>query len=91
MSDPVETKPYGGAPNAEKAISQVEDSNLDEKAGLAQYKAAAIEAENAEHDMGVIDAVKAYPMAALWAFTMSCTIVRSSPFLERCFSMKNCS
>jgi hypothetical protein len=35
-----------------------------------------IEAENVEHDMGVLDAVKAYPMAATWAFVMSCTIVR---------------
>lgn len=81
MSEPVEPKSYGGAPNAEKAISQVEDANLDEKAGLAQYKAAAIEAENAEHNMGVIEAVKAYPMAAMWAFIMSCTIVRRLSFL----------
>lgn len=77
MSEPVELKSYGGAPQVEKAISQVEDAaNLDEKAQAAQYKAAAIEAENAEHNMGVPEAVRAYPMAALWAFVMSCTIVR---------------
>jgi hypothetical protein len=77
MSDPVEVKSYGGAPHAEKAISQVEDaSNLDEKAQIAHNKAAAIEAENVEHNMGVPEAVKAYPMAAWWAFVMSCTIVR---------------
>ena len=77
MGDPGELKSYGGAPHIEKAVSQVEDaSNLDEKAQIAQYKAAAVEAENAEHNMGVLEAVKAYPMAALWAFVMSCTIVR---------------
>jgi SP family general alpha glucoside:H+ symporter-like MFS transporter len=77
MGDPVELKPSADAAHVEKAISQVEDdSNLDEKAKIAQYKAAAIEAENAEHDMGVLEAVRAYPMAALWAFVMSCTIVR---------------
>lgn len=76
MGDPVDLKSYGD-PHVEKAFSQVEDaSNLDEKAQIAQYKAAAVEAENAEHNMGVLGAVRAYPMAALWAFVMSCTIVR---------------
>lgn len=76
MSDPVESKAFDGGLHTEKGISQVEDaSNLDEKAQLDQYKAAAMEAENAEHNMGVPEAVRAYPMAALWAFIMSCTIV----------------
>lgn len=48
-----------------------------EKAGVADYKADAIEAENAEHAMTVLEAVKAYPMASFWAFVMSCTIVSS--------------
>ncbi|KAH8732229.1 maltose permease MAL61 [Phaeosphaeriaceae sp. PMI808] len=75
MADPVE-KSYGGAPHIEKASSHLEDaSNLDANAKAAQYKAAAVEAENAEHNMGVLEAVKAYPMAALWAFVMSCTII----------------
>ncbi|KAF1837859.1 general substrate transporter [Decorospora gaudefroyi] len=51
---------------------------MDEKAKLAAYKAGAIEAENAEHEMGVLQAVQAYPMAALWAFIMSCTIIMES-------------
>jgi hypothetical protein len=38
-------------------------------------KADAIEAENAEHNMTVLEAVRAYPMASFWAFVMSCTIV----------------
>ena len=49
--------------------------SLTEKAGVADFKADAIEAENAEHNMTVLEAVKAYPMASFWAFIMSCTIV----------------
>jgi SP family general alpha glucoside:H+ symporter-like MFS transporter len=65
--------------HVERAMSHVDDSaNLDEKAQAAMYKAAAVEAENAEHNMGVLQAVKEYPMAALWAFVMSCTIVSSA-------------
>lgn len=68
--------PYGDSPITEKGIAaQVEDTTMDEKALKAHNKAAAVEAENAEHDMGVLEAVKAYPMAATWAFVMSCTIV----------------
>ena len=47
----------------------------DEKAKFADYKADAIEAENTEHNMGVLEAVRAYPMAATWALVMSSTIV----------------
>lgn len=79
MSEPIELKNNGTEQHVEKAI--VEDSaNLDENAKIEQYKAAAIEAENAEHNMGVVQAVKEYPMAALWAFVMSCTIVRRLSF-----------
>lgn len=46
-----------------------------EKADVVDYKADAIEAENAEHTMTVLQAVKAYPMASFWAFVISCTIV----------------
>ena len=49
-----------------------------EKADVADYKADAIEAENAEHNMTVLQAVRAYPMASFWAFIISCTIVGSS-------------
>jgi SP family general alpha glucoside:H+ symporter-like MFS transporter len=69
-------KDYGGDVHVEKAISHVDDSTaLDEKAQAALYKTQAMDAETAEHDMGVVQAVRAYPMAALWAFIMSCTIV----------------
>ena len=49
--------------------------DLDEKAKVADYKAGAIEAENAEHNMTVLEAVRAYPAASFWAFVMSFTIV----------------
>ena len=56
--------------------AQVEDVyESDEKARYADMKADAVEAENAEHRLGVLEAVKAYPMAATWAFIISCTIV----------------
>jgi hypothetical protein len=38
-------------------------------------KAGAIEAENVEHNLTLIETVKAYPMATFWAFVMSFTIV----------------
>lgn len=40
----------------------------------------AIEAEAVEHNMTVLQAVKAYPAASWWAFVMSCTIVSSCPY-----------
>lgn len=40
-------------------------------------RAGAIDAERIEHDMTVLQAVKAYPAASFWAFVMSCTIVSS--------------
>lgn len=55
------------------------DSVYAEKAGTAEYKAAAIEAENEEHNMTVMQAVRQYPMASFWAFVMSFTIVSGFP------------
>lgn len=58
------------------ASTGVEHSAYDlDKAQSAANKAYAIEAENAEHNMGVLEAVRAYPMATFWAFIMSFTIV----------------
>lgn len=68
----------------ERALSQVEHVyDLDGEAKVSDYKADAVEAENAEHNMGVLQAVRAYPMASFWAFVMSCTIVSSLPLLSR--------
>ena len=58
---------------AERGGSYTKD--LDQNAKVADYKADAIEAENTEHDMSVLEAVRAYPMASFWAFVMSSTIV----------------
>ncbi|KAH8746196.1 maltose permease [Hyaloscypha finlandica] len=38
----------------------------------------AIDAEKIEHDMTVLQAVKAYPAASWWAFVISCTIIMES-------------
>lgn len=46
-----------------------------EKAGYD--KNGAIDAENIEHNMTVMQAVKAYPAASWWALVMSSTIVSS--------------
>lgn len=51
-----------------------EDVTL-EKGTDAYNRAGAIEAEQQELSMTVIETVKAYPAATFWAFIMSCTIV----------------
>lgn len=87
MSEPIDIKATEGGgdiQHTEKGIHQVEDAyNLDNDAKLEAYKAAAMEAETAEQQSGVLQAVKEYPMAAFWAFVMSCTIVSNSPKAKR--------
>ena len=79
MSDSPDSKSYGDTSKEvepEQGFSHKEHTaDLDEKATVEDYKASAIEAENAEHNMGVLEAVRAYPMASFWAFVMSFTIV----------------
>jgi SP family general alpha glucoside:H+ symporter-like MFS transporter len=90
MSNTVDDKALGGGDAAEVEAQAAEidhTADLDEKAKPSAYKADAIMAENAEHNMGVLEAVKLYPMATFWAFIMSSTIVsyRTSippPFLR---------
>lgn len=87
MSDGADIKPHGDTHEvkAEQAFSQVENTyELDEKAKAANFKADAVAAENAEHNMTVLEAVRQYPMAAFWAFVMSFTIVPLSCFLFFC-------
>jgi SP family general alpha glucoside:H+ symporter-like MFS transporter len=58
MSDPVDSKSYGDAAEVEASsgISPTEHAyDLDEKAKISDYKADAVEAENAEHNMGVLE------------------------------------
>jgi len=47
-------------------------------------RAGAIDAEKIEHDMTVLQAVKAYPSASWWALVMSSTIVSSCPRPSSC-------
>jgi hypothetical protein len=76
MSYPVDSKGHGADMESKGHQTQVEHVyDADEKARAADMKADAIEAENAEHNLGVIAAIKGYPMAATWAFVISCTIV----------------
>jgi SP family general alpha glucoside:H+ symporter-like MFS transporter len=62
MSNPVESKSPGG--DLEEVEAQ--PAAIDHTADLD---------ENAEHRMGVLEAVRLYPMATFWAFVMSSTIV----------------
>ncbi|KAI1845184.1 hypothetical protein JX265_006979 [Neoarthrinium moseri] len=77
MSNAIDSKSAGGDLAEVEAHSAHLDhsADLDEKAKPATYKADAIEAETAEHDMTVLGALKLYPMAAFWAFIMSSTII----------------
>ncbi|EFQ31234.1 sugar porter family MFS transporter [Colletotrichum graminicola M1.001] len=80
MSNQTDSKSTGEDPT--KVESYTADVNhvseVDEKAKAADFKADAIEAEQAEQNMGVLEAVKLYPMASLWAFIMSTTIIMES-------------
>jgi SP family general alpha glucoside:H+ symporter-like MFS transporter len=79
MSEKIETTPVGVAADTKgDAIEMEHNYDLDRDAKVADYKAGAIEAENVEHNMGVLQAVRAYPMASLWAFVMSSTIIMES-------------
>lgn len=82
MSDPADTKAAeaGVAPAVTEAQRHSEHgADLEQDAKMQDYKADAIEAEKAEFEMGVLECVRAYPMAAAWAFLMSCTIVSHPP------------
>ncbi|KAM0724025.1 hypothetical protein Q7P37_001016 [Cladosporium fusiforme] len=74
MSTNPNSEPYGTEPKVPD--THVENAyEPDEKQKATDMKNDAMEAEQAEIDLGVLDAVKAYPMASLWAFVMSCTII----------------
>ena len=63
----------------------VESSPIHDDSSLSKgeyNRAGAIDAENLEHNMGVLEAVKKYPAASFWAFVMSSTIV------SRCLTVR---
>jgi SP family general alpha glucoside:H+ symporter-like MFS transporter len=72
MSNDIREKPTSSAIEFE---AQRHESGHDtvEKGGY--NRSGAVDAENIEHDMTVMQAVKAYPAASWWAFVMSSTIV----------------
>jgi SP family general alpha glucoside:H+ symporter-like MFS transporter len=55
---------------------KIEDGKVEES--KASFRNDAVEAENIEHSMTVLEACKAYPMACFWAFIMSFTIIMES-------------
>jgi SP family general alpha glucoside:H+ symporter-like MFS transporter len=57
--------------------AQRHETSHDTSEKVTYDKSGAIDAEKIEHDMTVMQAVRAYPAASWWAFVMSCTIVSS--------------
>ena len=52
-----------------------------EVVGNKEMMATAFDGENREHEMGMMEAIKSYPMACMWAFIFCFTIV-STPKSE---------
>ncbi len=69
----ISEKPQGDDDVEVQKISADHIYDVNEK--VDYNRAGAIDAENNEHRMGVLEAVKAYPAASWWAFVMSSTIV----------------
>jgi SP family general alpha glucoside:H+ symporter-like MFS transporter len=74
MNTDISEKPISSAIESEAERHET-SHDTGEKAGYD--KSGAIDAENIEHDMTVMQAVKAFPAASWWAFVMSSTIVSS--------------
>ncbi|WWC62290.1 uncharacterized protein I303_104886 [Kwoniella dejecticola CBS 10117] len=62
--------------NEKGQVEHVNDVSVTK--GHNEMKADAMEAEKMEHQMTVLEAVRAYPMACFWAFIMSFTIIMES-------------
>lgn len=77
MSEPLNPKTHEIADEkvADEAAMSHHDHIHDVGEKVDYDRSGAIDAEKIEHDMTVIQAVKAYPAASWWAFVMSCTIV----------------
>jgi SP family general alpha glucoside:H+ symporter-like MFS transporter len=76
MSNPITEKPTEASEIEAQPTSKGEPV-YDVGAKVDYDRAGAIDAEKIEHDMTVLQAVKAYPAATWWAVVMSCTIVSS--------------
>lgn len=66
-------------PGVEAEIDEAQRNKSEHDIDIAEKvdynRSGAIDAENLEHRMGVLEAVRAYPSASWWALVMSCTIV----------------
>lgn len=87
-NDEIQAAPYVDTNNYNSEKNQVEHVDLKTE---ANFRADAIEAENAEHAMTVMQAAKAYPMACFWAFIMSFTIVSRPLGLPTCSDSRSWS
>lgn len=76
MADKVELAHGGGEKPTSNDAGTGENYELDQNGKkVSDFRTEAIDAEQVELNMTVPEAVRAYPMAAMWAFIMSCTIV----------------
>jgi SP family general alpha glucoside:H+ symporter-like MFS transporter len=78
MNNDISEKPTS-ASEVEAHISSTGGPVYDVHEKVDYDRSGAIDAEKIEHDMTVLQAVKAYPAASWWAFVMSATIVSSCP------------
>lgn len=85
MNQEIEVKPHTAQAvenvnnyPAEKNVGGLDHVEHGDIVKERDLRADAIEAENAEHAMTVMEAVRAYPMACFWAFVMSFCIVSLS-------------
>ncbi|EPS35060.1 hypothetical protein H072_11397 [Dactylellina haptotyla CBS 200.50] len=76
MNNITTEKPTSDEVEAQPTSNREPVYDLDEK--VDYDRTGAIQAEKLEHDMTVLQAVKAYPAASWWAFVMSCTIIMES-------------
>ncbi|KAG5662595.1 hypothetical protein KAF25_005013 [Fusarium avenaceum] len=72
MSDHMDNK--AGISEAKADEAHI-DHAYDVEAKKEMNMQGAIDAENQEHNMTVLEAVRAYPAASFWAVNMSCTII----------------
>ncbi|PTD06570.1 Alpha-glucosides permease MPH3 [Fusarium culmorum] len=74
MSNPMDNK--AGISEAKADEAHIDHAyDVEAKKEMNVDMQGAIDAENQEFEMTVLQAVRAYPAASLWAFNMSCTII----------------
>ncbi|KAL1893035.1 hypothetical protein Sste5346_006716 [Sporothrix stenoceras] len=74
----IQTEKPSGVTEIEAQPSNNQGPVYDDNEKANYNRTGAIDAEQQEHDMTVLQAVRAYPAASFWAFIMSCTIIMES-------------